>query len=458
AFVLSYPRTYAIVDEDAYLTQAWLFRTGRATYEDSSLPPPHMTVESGGRLASKYPPGASLILLPFTLAGWRAPFAAGLVLALAGTLLFCLIMRRMAPAAAPAWALLWLCYPAVTLYSRTLMSDLPAAVLVLAAFLALIRERRLLAGLLLGFSVLVRYSNAVFVPVFGIIALASARPRLRGVGAFLLGLVPGAALALGWNQLAYGGPLSFPMYLTGEFSPAFLPRNAVYYGTSLLVLYPLMLILPLAVERRWRLAVALPAYAGLGLYCCFSYIYDVPGLAERLTIGLRYLLPGLGFFILGTALLLARLERLLPGFRVFRFALLGLALAGSLAVHWRHDRYLAVQDRYRRLVYELVPDTALVVCNKDVSELFSHVWGDRNYLRFAEFEQSVAVDAAIAESADPWAVLLQKPGRRSAAETAIFSSLLGRYPDAALVVRESLPWSLEAWRLRPPAGPGQPVQ
>jgi len=86
-FLALYPRTTAIVDEDAYLTEAYLFRTGRLSYEGSPIPAPHMTVESGGRLASKYPPGNSLFLLPFTLFGWRAVFVSGLLLGLAGIVL-----------------------------------------------------------------------------------------------------------------------------------------------------------------------------------------------------------------------------------------------------------------------------------------------------------------------------------------------------------------------------------
>lgn len=449
AFVIFYPRTFAIVDEDAYLTQAYLLRTGRVTYENSPIPAPHMTVETAGRRASKYPPGASLLLLPFTLAGWRATFAAGLLLALLGTALFALILRRLAPGADPAWALLWLCYPAVTLYARTLMSDLPAAVLVLAAFLALVRGQRFAAGLGLGAAVLVRYSNAVLAVVFGIILLAAGPQRRRGLAALALGLVPGIALALGYNILCYGGPLAFPMYLTGSFSPGFILRNAVYYGRALLILYPLMLLAPLAVARQWRLAVALPAYAVLALYCCFSYIHDVPGLAEQLTVGLRYLLPGLGLFILGTALLLSRFTHRGPGFRRLKYVLLALALAGSIAVHWRHDRYLAVQDRYRRLVYAAVPDSAFVVANKDVTELFSHAWGDRRYLRFAEWDVPVPVDSALAAAADPWALLLQKPGRASAAESVLFRDLLTRYPARKLMLLDEGPWRLEAWRLAP---------
>ena len=470
AFIAFYPRVFAIVDEDAYLTHAYLFRTGHLTYERSSIPAPHMTVETDGRLASKYPPGMGFLLLPFTFAGWRVTFAVGLLMALAGTALLALILRRVAPEADPAWALLWLYYPAVTLYSRTLMSDLPAAVLVLAAFHALVRGRRFAAGLAVGAAVLIRYSNGMLAVVFVAVIMAvgamesigpnargpkgqkrdSYGVRLRRAVTFGFGLLPGILLALGYNWYCYGGPFSFPMYLTGEFAPGFFLRNMVYYGRGLLLAYPLMLIAPLLVLRRWRVAIAVPAYAVLAFYSFFSYIHESPGLAEQVTAGLRYLLPGIGFFILALALLLGQVEVRLRGGRGLKYALLGLALVVSIAVHWHHDRYLAIHNQYRRLVYDTVPDTALVIANAQATKLFSHAWGDRDYLRFVEFNVAVPVDSAIVEATDPWALLLQRPGRVNTVERELFRELLVRYPDRELVAEAEAPWYFQAWRLKEP--------
>ncbi|MBM3315484.1 hypothetical protein FJY71_06570, partial [candidate division WOR-3 bacterium] len=110
-YLALYPPTFAIADEDAYLTQALLFRSGRLAYDGSGIPPPLMTVVPAGHLVSKYPPGNALFLVPFTLPGWRWVFLSGLVLALAGTALFALSLRRLCPEADPAWALIYLGYP-----------------------------------------------------------------------------------------------------------------------------------------------------------------------------------------------------------------------------------------------------------------------------------------------------------------------------------------------------------
>ena len=448
-FLALYPRTTAIVDEDAYLTEAFLFRTGRLSYEGSLIPAPHMTVESDGRLSSKYPPGTSLFLLPFTLFGWRVVFVSGLLLALAGTVLFGLILKRLAPEADPAWALLYLFYPAVVLLSRTVMSDLLAATLVLAAFYCLLRRRGwlLVSGLLLGLACLVRYSNAIFVPVFLLLALRPAGSRLRPALLFLAGLAPLAGLTAAYNTYAYGSPFSFPMYLTGQLSPAFLLRDAWYYGTALVILYPLMLAAPFVAGRGRRLLLGLPAYAVLGLYCFFSYTYDVPNLPARLTVGLRYLLPGLPFFILAFVLAADRLlGRLRAGW--LKYAAVGGMALLSVAIQLRHDRYLEVQARYQRLLLDNVPKCALILCDAGVSELVSYAWGWRDYRHIAEFNVPIPLDSVLTGDRPLYAGLAERPGSDNPVVLTVFEALLARFPQRNLVAETRAPWKFRLYKLR----------
>ena len=448
-FLALYPRTTAIVDEDAYLTEAFLFRTGRLSYEGFPIPAPHMTVESGGRLTSKYPPGTSLFLMPFTLLGWRAVFISGLLLALAGTALFGLMLKRLSPEADPAWALLYLFYPAVVLLSRTIMSDLLATTLVLAAFYCLLRRGGWLlgAGFILGLACLVRYSSAILVPVFLILALRPAGPRLRLVLLFLAGFAPLAGVITAYNVYAYGSPFSFPMYLTGQFSPAFFTHNVRYYGAALLILYPLMLAAPFVAGEGRRLLLGLPAYTVLGHYCFFSYTYDAPDLPARLTIGLRYLLPGLPFFILAFVLVADRLLGRLRAGWLKHAAVGGMALL-SIAIQFRHERYLQVQAGYQRLLLDHVPESALLLCNASVSELVSYAWGWRDYRHIAEFNVPIPLDSVMTGDRPLYAGLIVKPGAENPVMLAIFEALLARFPERALVVETRSPWLFRLYRLR----------
>jgi 4-amino-4-deoxy-L-arabinose transferase-like glycosyltransferase len=469
-FIVLYPRTFAIVDEDAYLTQTFLFRAGRLSYEGSGIPAPHMTVETAGRAVSKYPPGNALFLLPFTLFGWRAVFVSGLLLALAGTCLFRLILRRLAPEADPAWSLLYLFYPAVVLFSRTIMSDLLAATLVLAAFYCLLRSgagarmsadahgrarMALVSGLVLGLACLVRYSNAVFVPVFLALLAGVARTNTdehgrirRAMLLFVAGFAPPAGLILAYNAYAYGAPFSFPMYLTGHFSPAYFFHNAWYYGTCLLMLYPLMLVAPLGAGKGLRLLLGLPAGVLLVLYCFFSYTYDVPDLPARLTIGIRYLLPALPFFVLAFVVTADRLTRRLRGLGWLKYAALATMALLSLAIQSRHDRYLAVQAKYQRLLLDNLPGDGLLLCNKDVSELVSYAWGWREYRHLSEFNVPVRLDSALAGNRPLYAAMAARPGQENMVELTLFETLLARFPSRVPLVETVSPWRFRLYRLR----------
>ncbi|MEO0085070.1 MAG: glycosyltransferase family 39 protein [candidate division WOR-3 bacterium] len=443
-FLALYPPTFAIVDEDAYLTQAFLFRSGRLSYNDSPIPAPHMTVAPAGRAVSKYPPGNALFLLPFTLAGWRWVFVSGLVLALAGTLLFAATLRRLCPEAGSYWALLYLCYPTVVVYSRTVMSDLLAATLVLAAFYCLLRGWRwlLVSGLALGAACLVRYSNAVLVPVFVLLAWLRAE-RGKGLLRLGLGLVPAAFLIFGYNSFAFGGPFRFPMQETGAFRLSFAVHNLNYYVSTLLLWYPLLLVAPFAAGRRRRLLLGLPVLALLVLFALFSYTYPAGNVLERVAVGLRYLLPALPFLLLAYVLALHELGRLLPVPAV-RPLLLALVLAVSIAVQVKHDRYLHQQLASRRTLYAVLPEDGLLACNKDMSELISYVWGWREHVGLG----ALAPDSLPAERSlfAGWAEL---PGRTDTTGLGSLEARLALFPRRSVVLDTFAGRRLRLWRLNP---------
>jgi len=424
-YLVFYPPVFAIVDEDAYLSQALLLRTGRVTYALGPDEAPHMSTGVPGRMASKYPPGNRLFLVPFTLPGWRFVFVSGLVLAVAGTLLFWRVLRRLAPESDPAWALAWLFYPSVVIYSRTVMSDLFCATLTLAAFYFLLRAGRwtLAAGLAFGFSFLTRYSNAVLFPVFVLLAQTGGPGRLRRAALFMLGFAPFVALALGYNRLCYGGPLAFPMHLTTVFSPAFVPRNLVLYGSSLLVAWPLALAAPLAAGRRLLLWLGLPA-AALFIFYCFVP-HPTPGLdfVGRTVVGLRYLLPAAPFLLLAWCAVLDRLSRPLLFAAALRVLLVVLFAASSVVLQWRHQQALKEQDSCRRALLSMVPEGAYVLANAAAAELLSPAWGTRPHRLYVEHGVPVEFARPAPEAETVYAVFRKLPGRDQSAEWVVFERL-----------------------------------
>lgn len=451
SFLAFYPKTFAIVDEDAYLTQAYLFRSGRLSYDGSPINEPHFTVNLAGHSVSKYPPGNALFLVPFIWFGWRAVFVSGLALALIGTLLVRAVLREVAPDVDSAWSLLYLLYPSVVLLSRTVMSDLLGATAVVATAWFLVKHNRLplAAGLSLGLACLVRYSNAALVPAFLVALLSIRRGRYRAVGLFAAGLVPGFLAVLFYNSYAFGAPLGFPMFLTGHFAVWYFPRNLLYYSVTLLAFYPLMLLAPLVNGRRNLIVLGLPATVILVLFCFFSYIYETPSLALRVAFGTRYLLPAIPFFTTAYAIILGRLELKIRHGSTLKYAVLAALSVLALVIQYRHHSLLETQARYQRMLYEAVPEGVLLVCSPEASELVSHVWGKRDYVEYAGFGVPIPLAGKIADSDTVYVATLRKPGRSYTLDSAILETLLARNGSPEPVARTEEPWWFRVYRLKP---------
>lgn len=458
-YLVFYPPTTAIVDEHAYLTQSYLFRSGHLSYDGSPVPVAHQSVDrrdAGGHIVSKYPPGNGLWLLPFTLLGWRWIFVSGLILALAGTALVAAIICRLKPEADPALALLFLCYPAVTVFSRTVMSDMPATVAGLAAFYCLLRGRGLYvaAGALLGLACLFRYPMVVLVLPFAAIVLwqrrqenswkpgVRAQKRGSGLVLFLAGFAPLALLILGYNNYAYGGPLRVPLSSDDRFSLTYLVRNLLYYGLNLTVWYPLLILGPVAAGRQHRLPLGLPALALLLLYGCFSYIHPGP-LPERLVLGMRYLLPALPFFVVGYALAVERFVSLAGIRRGLIYAGLWVLIAGALMLQGVHQRRLQIQTEYQALLYAALPEDAILVCDKEVSEMINVAWGWRDNRYYGWLDP----DTLLADR-PLFAAALTRPGLVHPEAMARLDSLVQKFPGRTLVLSRDRPYRFWLYRLR----------
>jgi hypothetical protein len=209
-----------------------------------------------------------------------------------------------------------------------------------------------------------------------------------------------------------------------------------------------MLIAPLGADKGLRLLLGLPAYALTALYCFFSYTYDVPSLPARLTIGIRYLLPVIPFFTLAYAIAADRFTRRLRGTGWLKYAALAIMALLSVAIQSRHDRYLRVQAEYQRLLRDNVPESALLLCNKDVSELVSYAWGWREYRHLSEFNVPVLPDSVLADNRLLYAALVEKPGQENLVELTLFETVLARFPRRAPLVETLTPWRFRLYRLR----------
>jgi hypothetical protein len=159
-----------------------------------------------GKFVSGFPPGYSILLAAGGLVRsefWVTP----MVGALSGKLLHDVLAREGSRPVALALSLLWFCCPLVIQHAVDMMSDLPAAVALIASY-ALLTTGRIRAGaLVLGLSSMIRPTNMLFVA--GAVLLL--QKDHRSLSTFLGWCGLGVLCCLAAHVFVWGEPLS-PLY------------------------------------------------------------------------------------------------------------------------------------------------------------------------------------------------------------------------------------------------------
>jgi hypothetical protein len=232
----------------------------------------------------------------------------------------------------------------------------------------------------LGLSLFLRYANVIVFAAFALGALvAEVHPRrsLKSLSSLWLvvGFVPGALLFSLYNVAAYG-QVSAPGYSASGvqlFSLAFLPRHLVFYGFVLLVVYPLMLLAPLAYKGRLRIEILVMTLAVLLAMSAYYYVDDAHGLAENVLVGFRLLLPVSPAFLVAYA---GALQQFRPP-RLALPAVTAVLLLVATIVSVVHQAHLRNAAAARDLISAKTCQTALI--NDEATKFFSPAWGSRQF-------------------------------------------------------------------------------
>ena len=400
-----WPSAVTIQDETIHLTTAVLL-TRATIFADEAGVSLFAGVAAGGHLVPQYPPGLAALMSPLVEVHWRLAYVVPLTAHLLGGVLFAVLLRRVG--VRPVWALLYLLHPALLLFSRTLMTDGPSATVTVGVLLLLLRGRHgaLPAGALLGASLFLRYANVL---TFGCLLLALAardlwelrggRRSLRELATsssprLLLGFAGPAAVFVGYNLAVYGA-LTPPSYGdVAQFAASYVPANLPGYAVGLLVLYPLMLLAPLAYRCPLRLEVLAVSYCVL---LCFSAYFSrgaLTGGATGLVVGLRLLLPVLPLFLLAYAAVLDRGVTALAARRpVVRTAVpaaaAALGLLTSVVLSMAHQARLDDAATVRELVEDVLPPGAPVAANGESVKFLNAAWGAPAYALYGSQGTSV---------------------------------------------------------------------
>ncbi|OFW16263.1 MAG: hypothetical protein A3H29_15850 [Acidobacteria bacterium RIFCSPLOWO2_02_FULL_67_21] len=399
--------TFVSTDESIYVEQAVAWASG------SGFPAP----------VSHYPPGTSLLQVPFVKAGgWQAAAWAS-VASLAATIVMLgrwLIDLRYPPFA----ALLFLVFAPTLVLGRIGMSDVPSAAVVTAGlwlFWTGVRSARrwFAAGLLAGLSLLFRETNVLlFIPFY----LGAIGRRENGWIWLAGGFVVGMSVRLATSQWLFGSPFFVHSQSRWSLGAAF--DSLPIYVFALLVMVPggLVAVATYGGERRRELKAA------VALYLCVYVFYVYSGQSSqpfvRLAAAGRYLIPLVPLVAVAWADMARRhawpVRRLLPGAGI-------VALAGALlvhpVVHWWGAREAAVAED----IVAQTRDGDALIASWAAQKYVSPVYGPR---RRIWIERADVADLPAITAQNPGTFLV-RVSREDTSPAAVGSDETERFVSAA---------------------------
>lgn len=424
---VGYPDFYSIQDERAYLARAVTLSAADAGFDGAAVPG-----------FDKYPPGQGFLL---AMAMWVGPDAIHAVNPIALILLAVVAAAVFREREIPEYfALLVVFHPALFLFSRTLMADLPAAAVFLTGLRLLVDRRRLWfpGALLLSLATGLRVAMAPFAGVALLwIAWHERESRVRAwlAAGFALGLAP--LVYQLWVSSFFAGYA----YDVGSTSLANVLPNSFRYVLSLSLIYPLMLMFGLVQRyRRDRLLKALCLLA-LVFFPAFPGYMGGGDAATRLVLAQRYFLFVIPLLLIGYSQLLHR--RVLTS-RLRAGVGLVAAFAACAVITAAHQEVLARNRSAHEAIYAATSTGALLVTDDRTAELIRPGADPRRHLN-TEGREMEELLQAIDRAADVevfFVELLREPGDQWPAGGA----LRQRYRTALVDSRDG-EWRLRIYRL-----------
>lgn len=250
--------------------------------------------------AVKYPMAWPMLLALGRLLSARSMWLVALVLHLAGGMAFARIMVRRG---IPAWSnALWLFHPVAWLYARTVMSDVPAAALLLVAIDAWEARDRWLGAAMLALVAWMRSANLLVLAGFGLAVLPQVRRRWRDGLAGGVAVMAALLAQHGFERLLTGAWFASPYSHANAslIGTGMVVENAALYLGGLLLLPPFPLAFAALRPRRvdgWVL-VSVPVLAFLLFY---RYHDTGTNLLQTFVGGQRFMLPAHAALLVATA-------------------------------------------------------------------------------------------------------------------------------------------------------------
>lgn len=264
-WIVFFPQFYANVDEHNYYRSSWKLNQGISLLEEESTQALGGFANLSQQYVSKYNLGNSIWLAPVSGFGIQTTMLISLLTYILLILTCAAILRELK--ISKHWLVLIILSPIFIYYSRTILSELPAALLFSLSYLSYLRlsktRYQILLGISLGLLTLIRYNFAAWAILILLQIVFDNRSNLftRGTASQLfkiaLGALPFALLFIVINISLYGGITTSGYKFSGEeaFDFNLLATRLPVYIVILNLIYPLQFFVAFFTKAPLRLCL-----------------------------------------------------------------------------------------------------------------------------------------------------------------------------------------------------------
>lgn len=384
------PSFYANVDEHNYARSAWKLAHGESLLEKDPLQNLGGFANDDNQYVSKYNLGNSIWLAPFTTVNFEFTFAAALITYLLIVLVCTVILKELELSF--WWLALIIFFPPFIYFSRTLFSEMPAALMLTISYLAFLKRQNrwwlVVLGASLGMAVLIRYNLALWVLLITATIAWEDRKKykklLTNTGIIALSALPFLLIFLITNHTLYGSFLSSGYRFSGEESLHIdqIITRLPWYLFILNVIYPLQFILtgfskkPLAKQVVAFNVITILFYSVAGGFLFEKQLTDT-------IVGIRFFIPVLPLVLIHYIVVLdSILPKKLSQVSIFIGTPALILLA--FAIHNSHQDFINERrEKYEMISPQVKSGTVIIGGAEDYIYLGEHLnpaFNDSGYL------------------------------------------------------------------------------
>lgn len=410
-FLIYYPKFYSMQDEYLYLTKAYHYA--------------NIVTPNDGWI-EKYPPGQSIMLALLIRLNDNYVYLLNPILFTLLTLLFLGYLRK--NQLPDYFALLLLYNPTFFLFSRTIMSDISAALFFFFGLKLFMDKKKIFIGAFsMGFAISIRLAYLPLVIISIVYFLCKDRPDnfikfkiFSGLSAGLIPLIDYLHTII--NNSTFGYSSDF-MDISNNF--AFFFPNFTAYFLSLNLIYPLLLIIGFWYhfegDRLLKVISLLP----------FFYMPFMPQPAHHantyfvlLVLLQRYFFVSIFCLMIGYILFIH--QHFIIGVKRFLPIFLALIILCTL-ISIFHQKYLEDKIYFNRKIYEITSENSLVILDDRIVKYLSVQNEERTYLNIEKYHEAEVIFPKIETYKDGEIFLIYDIDQEESKSTVLIEKIIKKY-------------------------------